>query len=73
MPTLRFTYDGKLTLENLILKEVILGLNCQVPIEKIRNLKTIQDNNIKVWKAGMALRSFKIIEDRDYRKVIKSI
>lgn len=65
-------YFQKFT-ENLTLKEVILGLNCQVPIERIRELKNIKNTGIRVSKAKMALRSFKVIEDRDYRKVIKSI
>lgn len=65
-------YFQKFT-SSLILKEVILGLKCLNPIEEIRELKNIKNTDIKVSKAGMALRSFKVIEDRDYRKVIKSI
>jgi hypothetical protein len=53
---------------DLILTEVVLGLNCELPINKMRSLLQMFDKPVRVLKAGMALRSFKLIEDRQYRK-----
>jgi hypothetical protein len=54
--------------EDLILREVILGINCNTPIEKVRKLVSSGPSKIKVIKAGMALRAFKVIEDRSFRE-----
>ncbi|SMC60774.1 hypothetical protein SAMN06296008_1094 [Polynucleobacter kasalickyi] len=52
--------------EDLVLREVILGMNCQTSMVNI--LKLINsDSKVRVLKAGMAKRSFKIIEDRSFR------
>jgi hypothetical protein len=53
--------------ENLILREVILGLKCDLPVSRVRQLLKDEPSPVKVLKAGMALRAFKIIEDRDAR------
>ena len=54
--------------EDLVLREVILGINCNIPIEKVRKLVNSGSSKIKVIKAGMALRTFKVIEDRSFRE-----
>jgi hypothetical protein len=53
--------------ENLVLREVILGLKCDLPVSRIRQLLKDEQAPVKVLKAGMALRAFKIIEDRSAR------
>lgn len=53
--------------EDLILREVILGMNCVKPIEEIRRIVNSNFSKVKVIKAGMALRKFKVIEDRSFR------
>jgi hypothetical protein len=53
--------------ENLVLREVILGLKCDLPVSRVRQLLKDEPNPAKVLKAGMALRAFKIIEDRSAR------
>ena len=57
---------------DLILREVILGMRCEVSIEKIRELDNLKLTNVKVIKAGMSVRNFKLIEDRSFRKYKKS-
>lgn len=54
--------------EDLVLREVVLGINCDTPIENVRKLVNSKTSKIKVIKAGMALRKFKVIEDRLYRR-----
>lgn len=53
--------------QDLILREVILGMNCPKPIEEVRKLVDSRFSKVKVIKAGMALRTFKVIEDRSFR------
>ncbi len=53
----------------LLLKEVIVGLNCEVPLLSIRNLLREDLNLVRVKKAGLALRAFKVIEDRTARNL----
>ncbi|NBS53876.1 MAG: DUF2971 domain-containing protein [Spartobacteria bacterium] len=53
--------------ENLVLREVILGLKCDLPVSRVRQLLKDEPSPVKVLKAGMALRAFKIIEDRAAR------
>ena len=53
--------------ENLVLREVILGLKCDLPVSRVRQLLKDEPSPVKVLKAGMALRAFKIIEDRAVR------
>jgi hypothetical protein len=53
--------------EDLILRDVILGINCAKPIQDVRKLVNSKFSKVKVIKAGMALRKFKVIEDRSFR------
>ncbi len=53
--------------DNLVLREVILGLKCDLPVSRVRQLLKDEPSPVKVLKAGMALRAFKIIEDRSAR------
>ena len=53
--------------KDIVLREVILGLNCDLPASRVRQLLKDEPTPIKVLKAGMALRAFKIIEDRSAR------
>ena len=53
--------------KDLALREVILGLKCDLPASRVRQLLKDVPNPVKVLKAGMALRAFKIIEDRSAR------
>ena len=53
--------------ESLVLREVILGLKCDLPVSRVRQLLKDEPSPVKVLKAGMALRTFKIIEDRAAR------
>ncbi len=49
------------------LRKVVLGMNCDIPISRVRRLLENDLNPSWVIKAGMAHRSFKIIEDRSFR------
>ena len=51
----------------LVLREVILGLKCDLAVSRAQQLLRHYPNPVKVLKAGMALRTFKIIEDRSAR------
>ena len=52
---------------HLVLREVILGLKCDLPISRVHQLVEKYDPQVKVLKAGMALRQFRVIEDRTAR------
>ena len=54
--------------DNIKLMEVILGMNCALPIRRVRQLLETDLTHVRVKKAGMALRSFKVIEDRSFRE-----
>ena len=56
---------------NLILREVILGLNCTTSLDEIRKFTSSNLTKIRIKKAGMALRKFKVIEDRSYKANIR--
>ncbi len=56
--------------ENLRLAEVILGPRCELPIEKIRALSQSDHHNVKVLKARMGFKEFRVIEDRLFRRRI---
>lgn len=53
--------------DDLVLREVIVGLNCSLPIPRVKQLLNGDLNNVRVKKAGLALRKFKVIEDRSAR------
>lgn len=52
---------------SLILREVVLGMNCSETLNDVKKLVNSNVTNVKVIKAGMALRKFRVIEDRNYR------
>ena len=57
---------------DLILREVVLGMNCSESVEEVRKLVDSDVTKVKVIKAGMALRKFKVIEDRSFRPAQKA-
>lgn len=52
------------------LQEVILGMNSDLSISRMRNLLGGALASVRIRKAGMALREFKIIENRLFRSSI---
>jgi len=53
--------------EHLLLREVVLGMRCSLPVSRMRGLLSEAPEKVRVLKAGMALRNFKMIEDRSAR------
>lgn len=54
--------------ERIILKEVILGYRCEVPIEQVRELiNKTYNNKIFVKKIRLAFTDFKVVQDRNFR------
>ncbi len=53
---------------DLTLREVVLGMDCSLSVEELRKLVNSNVTKIKVMKAGIALKKFKVIENREYRK-----
>ena len=53
--------------EQLVLSDVIIGLKCDLQIEKIKELIGSNYRKVHVQKAGLHRRLFKIIEDRTAR------
>jgi hypothetical protein len=53
--------------DKLALCEVIVGLNCTLPIARVKQLLNGDLSEVRVKKAGLALRHFKVIEDRSAR------
>lgn len=47
----------------IVLREVIVGLNCDLSLACIHDLVHEKSNSVKVKKAGLALRDFRIIEN----------
>jgi ribosomal protein L10 len=45
-------------------------MNCVKQIQELRKLVSAKFSKVKVIKAGMALRKFKVIEDRSFREDI---
>ncbi len=54
--------------DNLNLMEVILGPRCEIPIERIRALLQPDHPEVKVLKARMGFREFRVVEDRAFRR-----
>ena len=50
------------------LKEVILGHSCEVTIDKIRKLVSVNYDNIEVIKARLAFRDFTVVIDHSLAK-----
>ena len=53
--------------KDLVLREVILGLKCDLPVSRVRQLLKDESFPVTALKAGLALSSFKVIEDRSVR------
>lgn len=53
---------------DLHLVEVILGPKCELPIDRIRELLFSAHPQAKVLKARMAFRTFRVVEDRSFRR-----
>ena len=53
--------------DQLVLREVIVGFNCSLPIDRVKQLLKDDLSHVRVKKAGLALRKFKVIEDRSAR------
>lgn len=51
----------------LRLTDVILGMKSDLTIPRLQQLLGIEQNAVHICRAGMALRQFKIIEDRTFR------
>jgi hypothetical protein len=58
---------------NLTLMEVILGPRCELPVERIRTLLRNDLPQVKVLKARMGFREFRVVEDRSFRKNPKDV
>jgi len=52
---------------SLRLAEVILGPKCEIPIDRVRMMLGSIRPIVKVLKARMAFRTFRVIEDRSFR------
>lgn len=50
--------------DELILREVVLGTRCEIPIEGVRNLVAAFDNPVQVLKSRIAFSSFRVIKDK---------
>lgn len=54
--------------DELLLREVILGPRCDIPIKLVRNLVAGFPQKIAVYKARIAYTKFGVVEDRRYRE-----
>jgi hypothetical protein len=54
--------------DELRLAEVVLGPKCELPIDRIRSLLQTDLPHVKVLKARMAFRTFRVTEDRLFRR-----
>lgn len=57
--------------QDLLLREVILGPHCDMPIEAIRSLVEPYQPRVFVRKARIAYRDFGVTEDHSFRKKIR--
>jgi hypothetical protein len=53
--------------DELTLCEIILGARCELPIDGLRRLCRANETRVYVKKTKMALREFRVVEDRDAR------
>jgi len=51
--------------ETLVLREIILGPRCEIPIAKVRDLVTSFEQPVNVVKSRIAARSFRVVESRN--------
>ena len=54
--------------DELKLVEVVLGPRCELPVQRIRALLQQYPEPVRVSKARMAFRTFRVTEDRSFRK-----
>jgi hypothetical protein len=54
--------------KELQLHEVIIGMRCTLPMQRVHDLLRENVAPVRVKKAGMSRRNFKLIEDRSFRK-----
>lgn len=54
--------------DDLRLAEVVLGPKCELPIDRVRSLLQTDLPHVKVLKARMAFRTFRVIEDQSFRR-----
>jgi len=50
--------------EHLILREVILGARCSLPIERVRRIVSDYEISVEVSKARIAFSSFRVVKDQ---------
>ncbi|MHB8236169.1 MAG: hypothetical protein ACYDDD_01725 [Acidithiobacillus ferrivorans] len=50
--------------ENLVLREIILGPHCELPIEGIRNIVADFNPSVKVLKSRIAFTRFEVRENK---------
>lgn len=50
--------------DNLVLREVVLGPRCEIPIEGVRKLVATFDHPVNVLKSRIAFSSFRVIKNR---------
>ena len=56
----------------LILRKVILGHNCELPINKVRSLIESNFNNVEIIKARLAFTKFEVVINQRYKKNMDS-
>jgi hypothetical protein len=57
--------------DHLILREIILGPKCELPIERIRNIATNISPDIEVLKSRMAFTRFEVLESKSGSRLAK--
>ncbi len=57
--------------DDLILREVVLGPRCEIPIEGVRKLVATFDHQVQVLKSRIAFKSFRVIKNRSASGEVK--
>ena len=55
--------------KDLVLREIILGARCDVPISKARTMASAFTQKVHVQKARIAFTKFAVVENRRFRQV----
>lgn len=50
--------------DNLVLSEVLIGMECPIPVSRLKAKFEREKLKVRVKKVRMAVREFKIVEDR---------
>lgn len=58
--------------ENLLLREVVLGPRCELPIEGVRSIVSGYDPEVKVLKSRIAFTRFEVLENKNASRADKS-